>query len=85
MSLKYEPASEPLHISVTPTSVTPLDPPALDTANADVSTPLLGFHVWLFWVVRALPTETNVESGTSQSKRGTSVDLSNSGIWDMLC
>ena len=27
----------------------------------------------------ALPTETNVESGTSQSKSGTSVDLSNSG------
>jgi len=28
---------------------------------------------------RALPTETNVESGTSQSKSGTSVNLSNSG------
>ena len=28
---------------------------------------------------RALPTETNDESGTSQSKSGTSVDLSNSG------
>jgi len=26
-----------------------------------------------------LPTETKVESGTSQSKRGTSVNLSNSG------
>ena len=29
---------------------------------------------------RALPTETKVESGTSQSKLGISVDLSNSGI-----
>ena len=29
---------------------------------------------------RALPTETKVESGTSQSKSGTSVKLSNSGI-----
>ena len=29
---------------------------------------------------RALPTETNVESGTSQSKSGTSVNLSNSGL-----
>jgi len=28
---------------------------------------------------RALPTETKVESGTSQSKSGISVDLSNSG------
>ena len=28
----------------------------------------------------ALPTETRVESGTSQSKSGTSVNLSNSGI-----
>ena len=27
-----------------------------------------------------LPTETNVESGTSQSKSGTSVNLSNSGL-----
>ena len=27
----------------------------------------------------ALPTETKVESGTSQSKSGTSVNLSNSG------
>ena len=29
---------------------------------------------------RALPTETKVESGTSQSKRETSVDLRNSGL-----
>ena len=29
---------------------------------------------------RALPTETKVESGTSQSKSGTSVNLSNSGL-----
>jgi len=29
--------------------------------------------------LRALPTETNVESGTFQSKSGTSFDLSNSG------
>ena len=28
----------------------------------------------------ALPTETKVESGTSQSKSGTSVDLDNSGL-----
>jgi hypothetical protein len=28
---------------------------------------------------RALPTKTNVESGTSQSKSGTSVNFSNSG------
>jgi hypothetical protein len=28
---------------------------------------------------RALPTETNVENGTSQSKSGTSVNLSKSG------
>jgi len=28
---------------------------------------------------RALPTETNVESGTHQSKSGTSVKVSNSG------
>jgi len=28
---------------------------------------------------RALPTETNVESGTSKSKRGTSGNLRNSG------
>ena len=28
-----------------------------------------------------LPTEAKVESGTSQSKCGTSVNLSNSGIW----
>ena len=28
---------------------------------------------------RALPTETKVESGTSQRKSGTSVNLSNSG------
>ena len=28
---------------------------------------------------RALPTEKKVESGTSQSKSGTSVELSNSG------
>ena len=28
---------------------------------------------------RALPTETKVESGTSQSKSGTSVNLRNSG------
>ena len=31
---------------------------------------------------RALPTETQVESGTSQSKSGTSVNLSNSGKRD---
>ena len=30
-------------------------------------------------MIRALPTETKVESGTSQSKSGTSVDLSNVG------
>ena len=30
---------------------------------------------------RALPTETKVESVTSQSKSGTSVNLSNSGIY----
>jgi len=30
-------------------------------------------------VGRALPTKTKVESGTSQSKSGTSVNLSNSG------
>ena len=29
---------------------------------------------------RALPTETKVESGTSQTKSGTSVNLSNSGV-----
>ena len=29
--------------------------------------------------LRALPTETKVESGTSESKSGTSVNLSNSG------
>ena len=29
--------------------------------------------------MRALPTETKVESGTSQSKSGTSVNLSNNG------
>jgi len=29
---------------------------------------------------RALPTETTFESGTSQSKSGTSVNLSNSGV-----
>ena len=29
---------------------------------------------------RALPTETKVESGMSQSKSGTSVNLSNSGF-----
>ena len=29
---------------------------------------------------RALPTETNVESGTSQSKSGTSVSLNDSGL-----
>jgi len=29
---------------------------------------------------RALPTETKVESGTPQSKSGTSVNLSNSGL-----
>jgi len=34
------------------------------------------------WTFRskALPTETKVESGTSQSKSGTSVNLSNSGF-----
>ena len=32
-----------------------------------------------FSTARALPTETNVESGTSQSKSGTSVNSSNSG------
>ena len=32
-----------------------------------------------FPFARALPTETKVESGTSQSKNGTSVNLSNSG------
>ena len=31
----------------------------------------------------ALPTQTKVESGTSQSKIGTSVDLSNSGKGDL--
>ena len=30
--------------------------------------------------LRALPTETKVDSGTSQSKSGSPVDLSNSGI-----
>ena len=30
--------------------------------------------------IRALPTETKVESGTSQSKSGTSLDFSNSGF-----
>ena len=29
---------------------------------------------------RALPTEKKIESGTSQSKSGTSINLSNSGI-----
>ena len=33
---------------------------------------------------RALPTETSVESGTSQNKRGTSVDLGNSGNHAMI-
>ena len=28
-----------------------------------------------------MPTETKVESGTSQSKSGTSVNLSNSGVY----
>ena len=32
-----------------------------------------------FFLLRCLPTETKVESGTSQSKSGTSVNLSNSG------
>jgi len=31
-------------------------------------------------VARALPTETNVEIGTSQSKSGTSINSSNSGL-----
>jgi len=31
-------------------------------------------------LLRALPTETKVESGTSQSKSGTYVDSSNSGL-----
>ena len=31
------------------------------------------------WTPRALPTETKVESGTSQSKSGTSLNLSDSG------
>jgi len=31
----------------------------------------------------SLPTETQVESGTSQSKNGTSVNLSNSGLWQV--
>ena len=38
--------------------------------------PVAGFVLIPF---RALPTETKVESGTSQSKSGTSVNLSNSG------
>ena len=33
---------------------------------------------------RALPTETQVESGMSQSKSGTAVNLSNSGKRDLL-
>ena len=33
-------------------------------------------------IKRALLTETKVESGTSHSKSGTSVNLSNSGIFD---
>jgi len=32
------------------------------------------------WDQRALPTETQVESGTCQRRRGTSVNLSNSGV-----
>jgi hypothetical protein len=36
------------------------------------------------FVVRALPTETNVESGTSQSKSGTPVNSSNSGLQTQL-
>jgi len=41
---------------------------------------------WGSSLQRALPTETKVESGTSQSKSGTSVNLSNKGLqtnfWD---
>ena len=33
---------------------------------------------------KILPTETKVESRTSQSKRGTSVNLSKSGDWSMV-
>ena len=33
---------------------------------------------------RALPIETKVESGTSQSKSGTSLNLSNSGFSHLL-
>jgi len=44
------------------------------------------FWLVLFWYFhlspqRALPTKTKVESGTSQSKSGTSVNLSNGGNW----
>ena len=39
-----------------------------------------GFGVSVSRSLRALPTETNVESGTSQRKSGASVDLSNSGV-----
>jgi len=34
--------------------------------------------------IRALPTETKVESGTSQIKSGTSVNLSNSGLLTLI-
>ena len=37
------------------------------------------FHLPSEIPFRALPTETQVESGTSQSKSGTSVNLSNDG------
>ena len=46
---------------------------------------LYSLSKFLLLQARALPTETKVESGTSQIKSGTSVNLCNSGEFDTTC
>ena len=54
-----------------------LNPSSLIPEPRTVTSPETGLG--FTWFPRALPTETKVESGTSQSKNGTVINLGNSG------
>ena len=58
----------------------PRRPLRLMVSDTQVYEPYIRVVRFPLLLARALPTETQVESGTSQSKSGTSVNLSNSGF-----